>query len=643
MTERLSQSPADAADVPPPSPGATTEATAGPAIGRRMAFGAELSAGGASFRLWAPGHDRVTLAIDGRRVAMRPAGGPGWFAAEVDGVGAGTRYGFHIGDAAALLPDPASRWQPDGPHGASALVDPDACAWSDAGWRGVELSGQVIMEMHVGTFTPEGTWAAAAERLPALTELGISMIEMMPVNDFPGRFGWGYDGVGLYAPTRLYGSPNDLRRFVDTAHRLGIAVILDVVYNHLGPDGNFLPRFAASIFHDRRNDWGDVINFDGPDAGPVRRFFIENAAYWIREFHFDGLRLDATQEIHDASEVHVVREIADAARAAAGDRAIVLVAENEPQDRRLLDAPADGGCGLDALWNDDFHHAARVVLTGRREAYYSDYRGDAREIAESLAFGFLMQGQRSSWQKNPRGTSVLRLPPRRLVSFLENHDQIANSGDGRRLAALAQPARLRALTAALLLGPQTPMLYQGQEFGASTPFLFFADHGGAVGEGARNGRREFLTQFPSLIGAAIDDPTDEATFRRCVLDWAERDRNGETLALHRDLISLRRNDPIIRLQGAAGVLGSAVGDLCLVRFLGAAPADDRLLAINLGSDVAPPVSAPLLAPPDRAGWRLLWSSEDPAYGGGGTPAPVFGEGWVIPGNAALLLAGAAAR
>ena len=621
----------------------TRDAARSPTFGDPpMTYGAHLTGAGCHFRVWAPDHTAVSVVVDGQRHPLR-RDADGTHAGEVAGVAAGARYGFAFGDGEQVLPDPASRSQPEGPHGLSAVVDPTTFVWTDATWRGIELPGQVLMEVHIGTFTEAGTWAAAAERLPDLVDVGVTVIEMMPVNDFPGRFGWGYDGVGLYAPVALYGEPDDLRRFVDRAHALGLGVILDVVYNHLGPDGTFIPQFGKSIFHDRRNDWGDVLNFDAGDVAPIRRFFIDNAAYWIREFHFDGLRLDATQEIHDTSPVHIVAEIGAAARAAAGERSIILVAENEPQDSRLLAPMSQGGCGLDALWNDDFHHAAHVALTERREAYYSDYDGSAREIADSLAYGFLMQGQRSSWQKNPRGTPVLRMPPMHFVSFLENHDQVANSGDGRRLSDLAQPARLRAFTAVMLLGPQTPMLWQGQEFAASTPFLYFADQPGAVGEGARKGRREFLTQFPSLIGADLDDPVAEETFRRSVLDWRDRDRNAHWVALHRDLLRLRREDPVLRLQGAAGLLTSAERDLAIIRLLGEDAADDRLIVVNLGVDAPVPVSTPLLAPPDRAGWRLLWSSEDPAYGGGGTPAEPFSADWRFPGNSTLLFAGVSSR
>jgi len=618
------------------TPSAAIEDEAGTTT-RRMAGGAEIVRGGVAFRLWAPDHPRVRVVVDGKPHAMAPQPA-GWHGAIVAGAAAGARYGFLIGDGETLLPDPVSRWQPDGPHGRSAVVDPGAFAWSDDGWPGIALPGQVMMEFHVGTFTPEGTWAAAMQRLPHLVALGVTTIEMMPVNDFPGRFGWGYDGVGFYAPTRLYGEPDDLRRFVDRAHALGLGVILDVVYNHLGPDGNYLEAYARDYFAGHANDWGSALNFDGPGSDGVRTFFVDNAAYWIREFHFDGLRLDATQAIHDASDVHIVAEIAAAARAAAGGRSIIVVAENEPQDRRLLDPPAAGGCGLDALWNDDFHHAARVALTGRREAYLSDYSGSAAEIAACLAHGFLFQGQRSGWQGKRRGTPVLRMPPMRLVTFLENHDQVANAADGRRLSRISQPGTLRALTAALLLGPQTPMLFQGQEFGAAARFLFFADHGGALAAAVRDGRHAFMAQFPSQAHRSIDDPTAETTFRACRLDWERLADGGEILALHRDLIALRRADPTIRLQGAGGLAAASLGDLAILRLLGESERDDRLLLVNLGSDVTGTLSLPLVAPPIGCGWRLAWSSEHLAYGGIGAVEPETDEGWRIPGRAAVLLA-----
>jgi maltooligosyltrehalose trehalohydrolase len=357
------------------------------------------------------------------------------------------------------------------------VVDPSTYAWRDGAWRGVTLEGQVIQELHIGTFTREGTWAAAARALPELADVGITLLEVMPIAEFPGRFGWGYDGVDLFAPTRLYGEPDDVRRFVDACHELGLGVLLDVVYNHLGPDGNYLGELGDYVRGaDEATEWGDALAFDGPHAGPVRELFIANAVHWIEEYHFDGLRLDATQAIIDRSPRHLLADLGVAARAAAGGRSIVLVAENEPQDVIHLRPPGAGGYGLDALWNDDFHHAALVAATGRSEAYCRDYRGSAQELLSAAKWGFLYQGQRYAWQDQPRGTPTFDLPRHRFVAFLQNHDQVANSARGCRGHELTTPGRWRALTALLLLAPHTPMLFQGQEWGTSSPFVYFADH-----------------------------------------------------------------------------------------------------------------------------------------------------------------------
>src|SRR4051794_28835452 len=347
---------------------------------RRRPVGAEpLDAGRTHFRVWAPARKRVAVVI-GDAVTDLAAEADGYFSAEAD-AGPGATYRFRLDEDEYLYPDPASRFQPQGPHGPSEVIDPAAFRWNDRAWKGLSPRGRVIYELHVGTFTPEGTWQAALDHLPRLAELGVNVVEVMPVADFPGRFGWGYDGVDLYAPTRLYGRPDDFRAFVDRAHAAGIGVMLDVVYNHLGPDGNYLTQFSDSWFTDRHvTDWGEPINFYGPGSGPVREFYVANAAYWIREFHLDGLRLDATQNIYDRPENHVLAEVVRAARAAAGGRSIVIVAENEPQETRLVRAPERGGYGIDALWNDDFHHTAMVALTGRAEAYYGDYRGTPQEL-----------------------------------------------------------------------------------------------------------------------------------------------------------------------------------------------------------------------------------------------------------------------
>jgi maltooligosyltrehalose trehalohydrolase len=568
----------------------------------------------------------------------------GHFSGFVPNAGTGTRYKYRL-DGGDAFPDPASRWQPDGPHGESAVVDPAAYRWSDAGWRGTGPEGHVGYEMHVGTFTPEGTYAAAAGQLAELAGLGITMLELMPVAEFPGRFGWGYDGVDLFAPYHGYGTPDDLRRFVDRAHAEGLAVILDVVYNHVGPDGNYLSQFSDAYFSRKhRTEWGDAINFDDAHCGPVREFMLANVRHWIAEYHFDGLRLDATHSIYDDSDPHILREVGEAARDAAAGRQVVIVAESEPQDPRLVRPAADGGLGLDQVWCDDFHHATHVAATGRREAYFTDYRGRPQEFISLAKHSILYQGQHYRWQKQRRGFPAWNVDPHRCVFYLENHDQVANSRDGRRLHQLTSPGRYRALTALLLLSPQTPLLFQGQEFGASSPFLYFADHTPDLAALVRKGRAGFLSQFDSIRDSnghsMLHDPGDPATFEVSRLDFSERERHAPAHRLHRDLIALRRCDPVFA-SGAAQVDGAVLGGHTFVlRFFGDG-GEDRLLLVNLGADVTLEVAPePLLAPADReAGWTRLWYSEDPSYGGRGAPPPELENGsWRIPAESAILLA-----
>jgi len=596
---------------------------------RRLPVGAEvLDAGGVHFRVWAPRCRAVDVVIEGEHHPLALEGG-GYFAGTIASARAGTRYRYRL-DGAEAYPDPASRFQPEGPHGPSEVIDP-AFDWSDAGWKGPRLEGAVLYEMHVGTFTHEGTWAAAARQLPALAGIGISVIEVMPVAEFAGRFGWGYDGVDLFAPMHRYGRPDDLRRFVDRAHGLGIGVLLDVVYNHLGPDGNYLGKFSDHYFSRRyRTDWGDAFNFDEEQCAPVRELITSNACHWVREYHLDGLRLDATQSMFDSSPRHVLVDIRSAVAEGADGRRTIVVGENEPQDAGLVRPVEDDGCGLDALWNDDFHHAAMVALTGRDEAYYTDYRGHAQEFVSAAKRGFLYQGQWYRWQLKRRGTPTRGVPLRRFVHFLENHDQVANSATGRRVHQLTSPGRHRAFTALLLLGPQTPMLFQGQEFSASSPFLYFADHEGKLAELVRTGRGDFLAQFPSIaqaeVRARLDDPGDPTTFERCRLDHGEREAHPEAVALHRDLIRLRRDDPVISRQGADGIDGAVVGDSAFVlRWFTPDGSDDRLLVVNFGPTLRlSRASEPLLAPPARSAWHVAWSSDDPHYGGPGT-APIESE------------------
>lgn len=610
---------------------------------RRLPVGAEPAPdGGVHFRVWAPRRRTVAVALEGAEGAtgLTPEEG-GYFSGLVRAAKAGSRYRYLL-DEVTSLADPASRFQPDGPHGPSMVIDPTMFQWQHGDWAGVAPARRVIYEMHVGTFTPEGTWVAAERELPELAGVGVTILEVMPVHDFVGQFGWGYDGVDLFAPTRLYGTPEDFRHFVDTAHGLGLGVILDVVYNHVGPDGCTLREYGEAYFSERyRTDWGDAINFDDALASPVREFFIANARYWMAEYRLDGLRIDAAQNIYDNSPIHILREITEAARAEAPGRETYVIAEDEPQDSRLVRAPGEGGYGMDAMWNDDWHHSATVAATGRDEAYYTDYRGTAAEFVAAAKHGFLYQGQWYKWQQHGRGTPSRDLPPSRFVHYLQNHDQIANSFRGQRLHELTSGRELRALTALLLLGPQTPMLFQGQEFASSSPFLFFADHKPDIAELVRKGRAQFLGQFASLRGeqiqALFSNPDDPETFLRCKLDHGERAVNGPILALHRDLLALRRDDTVLRAPDEAAVDGAVLGiHAFLLRT--SRGAEERLLVVNLGEPMAMTrMPEPLLAPPQAMEWRVRWTSEDPAYGGHGiSEFSTTMEGWTFPGGCAVL-------
>ncbi|HTJ43511.1 MAG TPA: malto-oligosyltrehalose trehalohydrolase [Kofleriaceae bacterium] len=593
-----------------------------------MPIGVELdrSAGGAHARVWAPAWREVRFVVEGgREISMEREPG-GYFSCFAPGAAAGARYRFRLGDQ--LYADPASRYQPEGPFGPSEIIDPDDYAWRDHAWRGVEPHRHVIYEMHVGTFTPEGTWRAAAAQLPFLAELGVTTIEVMPIAEFPGAFNWGYDGVDLFAPAHVYGTPRDLRAFVDRAHALGLAVILDVVYNHLGPAGNVYFTFAPAYRSEKyANEWGDALDFDGETSGPVRELFVANAGYWIDEHHFDGLRLDATQQIFDASREHVVAAITRRAREAGGGRRIFVVAENEPQDTACIREH-----GVDALWNDDFHHSAVVAATGVIDGYLHDYAGTAQELISAVKRGFLYQGQMYPWQRKPRGTSTRGLAPHCFVTYLENHDQVANLGFGERLIDRVAPARLRALTALLLLAPQLPLLFQGQETGSRAPWRFFADHDGDLGRAVRGGRAQFVAQFAQLATpeaqAALADPTARATFAACALDPRERDFARPIVALHRDLLRLRTE---LRI-GEASVDGAVLSERTFVLFSG-----DAILLVNLGPTARlTTIAEPLLAPPAGTGWRVRWSSEDPRYGGHGTPPPFLRRGLHLPADSAIL-------
>ena len=614
---------------------------------RRLPVGAEVQPdGGVHFRVWAPRRRQVRVLFDDRDAIVplvREPDPEGYFSGFVREAAAGSRYRFLLDDDDYRYPDPASRFQPDGVHGPSQVVDPTGYSWSDGDWRGITLPGQVLYEMHFGTFTPEGTYLAAIDKLPLLKEVGMTAVEVMPLAEYQGRYGWGYDGVDLYAPTHNHGTPDDLRRFVDAAHGLGLAVIHDVVYNHFGPDGNYTRSFSEHYLSaNHMTDWGEGLNFDSEHSGPVREFVINNAGYWIDEFHFDGLRLDAVHAIVDETQEHVLKALTRRAREAAGHRRIIVVAEDEYQRTRFFTEVERGGYGLNGSWNDDFHHSCRVAATGQAEYYYSEYQGSPQELISAAKRGYLYQGQWNQSQKKFRGSPTRGLPAKRFVTFLQNHDQVANSATGQRLQQLTSPGRFRALTAFWLLGPGTPLFFQGQEWCTAKPFHFFVDHPVDLAQLVREGRWESMRHFGRIRGREQKlqqvDPALRETFECCVLDWSERDRNPEALELHRDLLCLRREDPVFAAQDSSAMEGAVIAhEAFLLRFYGS-DGDDRLMLVNLGRDLHwHPAAEPLVAPPPGSDWAILFSSDDPQYGGSGT-ALLDTKQWGVPGHATVVLA-----
>ena len=523
-----------------------------------MPFGAAYAPDATRFRLWAPACDAVRLELGGREpVPMSPLEG-GWHEARVRDVRPGAEYAFCLPDAKSPVPDPASRFNPSDVHAPGVVIDPEAYEWRDDGWRGRPWHEAVICELHVGTFTPEGTFAAAIERLDHLRDCGITALELLPVADFSGARGWGYDGVLPFAPDSAYGTPEDLKRLVDAAHARGLMVLLDVVYNHFGPDGNYLHAYAPQFFNERhRTPWGAAINFDGEHAQAVREFFVHNALYWIEEYRFDGLRLDAVHAIADDSPKHLVTEIAEAiARGPGRERHVHLVLENDANAARLL-----GPGQATAQWNDDAHHALHVLLTGERTGYYRDYaESPRRHLGRTLAEGFAYQGEASRHREGERrGEPSTHLPLTSFVTFLQNHDQIGNRAFGDRLISLAPRERLRLARAVMLLAPSVPMLFMGEEYGDTAPFLYFCDFHGDLAHAVREGRRREFAAFPEFADErareAILDPNAEGTFLDSKLDWsrAARPEGERVLAHHRELIALRAREIVPRIaKGARG-------------------------------------------------------------------------------------------
>lgn len=511
----------------------------------QFAFGPVIHERGVLFRLWAPLQQRVGLRIDdGPVLPMTPADG-GWRILDVEGARAGTRYRFVLEDGLEA-PDPASRHQPEGLKGPSEVVDPLHYLWRTPDWRGRPWEEAVLYELHVGAFTPEGTFKAAAEKLSYLANLGVTVIQMMPLAEFPGRWGWGYDGVLHYTPYSGYGTPDDLKAFVDEAHRLGLSVMLDVVYNHFGPDGNYMGLYAPLFTERHHTPWGAGINYDDADSKLVREYVIQNAIYWIDEFRMDGLRLDAVHAIDDLSDEHLLSELARRVRTAAGDRLVHLVVENEHNDPDLLGRDANGDApAYTAQWNDDIHHALHVAATGETIGYYADYQSLPEDLGRALSEGFIYQGQEMPYRGSTRGGASGHLPAQAFVSFIQNHDQIGNRAFGDRLSAFAEADALRAVAAIYLLSPQIPMLFMGEEWASTRPFPYVCDLDEELNQKVREGRGKEMSRLPGFEPEHADkipDPTSEKTFLSAKLDWEEctDDLAGNSLDFYKALLAIRR-------------------------------------------------------------------------------------------------------
>jgi malto-oligosyltrehalose trehalohydrolase len=522
--------------------------------------GAELLPSGAvRFRLWAPAASVVRLEIDNveQVLALQPQD-YGWHELITKQASAGSRYRFILPDG-TRIPDPASRFQPEDVHGPSEVIDPRAHQWTDGEWRGCPWDEALLYELHVGTFTEAGTFLAAIEKLDHLVDLGVTGIEMMPIADFPGGRNWGYDGVLLYAPDSSYGRPEDLKTFVQAAHARGLMVILDAVYNHFGPDGNYLPLYAPKTLTSRhKTSWGDAINYDGEDSRNVREFAIHNALYWIEEFHFDGLRLDAVHAIKDESPKHVLDELAERVRAAV-DRPVHLILENEQNEASRLCRDKNGEPHhYTAQWNDDMHHVLHTAATMESNGYYGDFIDDTRKLGRALAEGFAFQGQVMQCSGEERGEPSAHLPPSAFVSFMQNHDQIGNRAFGERINAIASPEAVRAIAAIYLLLPQIPLLFMGEEWGSSQPFPFFCDFEGELGDKIREGRRDEFASFPEFKDpeqrARIPDPLAIETFVLAKLDWRQTQQgvHAEWMDWYKRILSVRKQTivPILSRFGA---------------------------------------------------------------------------------------------
>jgi maltooligosyltrehalose trehalohydrolase len=588
-----------------------------------MTFGPEILEGAVRFRLWAPKVGLISLALEGGVLLPMNATGSGWHELVSPASRAGTLYKFELEDGGLQVPDPASRYQPSDVHGPSEVIDPDQYVWKDGGWQGRRWEECVIYELHIGAFTPEGTFLGAIERLDWLADLGVTAIEIMPVADFPGKRNWGYDGVLLFAPESSYGRPEHFKALIDAAHARGIMVFLDVVYNHFGPDGNYLPTYSP-VFTERHNTpWGAAVNYDAEGSDVVRDFVVHNALYWIEEFHLDGLRFDAVHAIKDDSPVHVLDQIAGRIRRLSMGRHVHLLLENEENEASRLVRNASGNpVSYTAQWNDDVHHVLHCAASQESAGYYAAYDGDPGKLGKALAEGFVFQGEVMHYRGKPRGEPSSYLPPSAFVAFIQNHDQVGNRAFGDRITSFAPAAAVRAIVATYLLLPQIPMMFMGEEFGADQPFPFFCDFEPELAKLVREGRRNEFAKFPEFQDPAsresIPDPTAEQTFVSAKLDWtqATEGEHAKWVLLYRELLGIRHREIVPRLKDArSGQSRILVNGAVSVRWHMGDGAQLALVA-NLAAEAAAVSVVPagrrlwangILESSSLAPWSVFWS------------------------------------
>jgi maltooligosyltrehalose trehalohydrolase len=590
---------------------------------------------GVHYSVWAPGKRCARVTIHGTRnqriVNLKPEPDGFWSGCDESGT-AGDTYLITLDDDLAL-PDIASRFQPHGVHRRSECIDPSAFEWHCTSWQRPRWTGQSIYEMHIGALTPEGTYRAAAEKLGLIRDLGAEAIELMPLADFHGDRNWGYDGVCLFAPARCYGRPDELRALVDRAHECGLAVILDVVYNHLGPQGNYLAGYSPDFFRqDHETPWGQSFNLDGESSGPVREFLLSNAAHWLDEYRFDGLRLDATHAIPDASDKHLLGEMAELV----SGRGAFVIAEDERNQADLVKPAKYGGLGFDAVWADDFHHQVRVALTGTRRTYFSAYDGTTQSVTETIRNGWYYTGSPyQPWNGRKRGSSTQDINPSAFIHCIENHDQVGNRHHGERLEHLVSPAMFRAASMLLCLAPHPPLIFMGQEWAASSPFLFFTNHGGELGAKIIEGRkREFPEDNEAPASGDPANPEDDSTFQRSKLNWAERDEaaHATVLELYTTCLGIRKSELGTVLSDRANWEVTTEGALISIRYR--LHSGERMLLVTFQNRSLSEGELPdSMRAPAGSSWRLRLGSNSARFGADGPSA----KGWALVGPDALWL------